>query len=115
MMIWASSRSVDRQSLLRLANAGIAAYPPSQLRLLADWCWDHGEATGDARYCSLWRLLDVIAEMFEEHGAVSSDLIASIDASLEANIPRVLQAAPPASGAQLARELRQEIFLMSNS
>lgn len=100
---------MDRSALLQLAEGGLAAFPPSSLADLAAWCWDFGEASGDARYCSLSRTLDMIAEPFEEHGALDSAVVAVINAVLHDALGDVLSAESPQDGAILARSLRFEI------
>ena len=101
---------MDRHSLERLAADGIAAFPPSQLASLADWCWDFSEATGDARYSSLSCTVRMIAQLFaDENYAPPVERVAAIDAALRQYMPEVLQAADAASGAVLARSLRETI------
>jgi hypothetical protein len=71
---------MDQRSLQRLTDGGIATYPPAQLGHLAEWCWDFGEATGDARYCSLSRTVWVLADLWKHHDGVATSLVADLDA-----------------------------------
>ncbi len=96
-------------SLQKLAAAGIPQFPPAELATLFDWCWDYGESTGDARYCSLSRSIQVINELFEPYGAVPTELINSLDGVLAARLVTVISAPSPEAGSKLAKALRQEI------
>jgi hypothetical protein len=100
---------VDQHSLRRLAADGVAAFPPSGLTTLADWCWDYGEATGDARYCSLWRTFTAIAAAFEDLEAVDSSAVTRIDHLLRSEIPEILDAPDAAEAAGIARRLREGV------
>lgn len=77
---------------------------------LAEWCWDYGEATGDARYCSLWRALNLINELFEPHRGISPDLVSQLDLVLRRGLPEILDAETAESASQFARGLREELF-----
>jgi hypothetical protein len=90
---------VDQTSLQRLADVGIAAFPPGQMDELAVWCWDYGIATGDARWCALWRL---IAELVSAWGkdmelGVPPPLVDRWDQLLTKNIPEALALPSPAA------------------
>jgi hypothetical protein len=100
---------MDRETLLRLADRGISAFPPSELHALADWCWDFGESTGDARYSSLSRSFDAIGESFDLHGAVESATVHELDIHLKRSVPQILDADTAELGAHLARSLRESI------
>jgi hypothetical protein len=103
---------VDLSSLRQLANEGIAKYlPPTALGSLVEWCWDYGESTGDARYCSISRTLSYIYETFEIHEAVSQSLIDELDELLAANLVDVIEARTAVIGSSLARQLRNEVSL----
>ena len=101
---------MDQHSLRRLAKGGIARFPPADLGPLADWCWDYGEATGDARYCSLWRALHPIAEAFDDRGALPTELVNHFDAVLNELLDGVLDAETAESGSMLARSLREQLL-----
>lgn len=100
---------MDSQSLLRLADKGLAAYPPAELSTLADWCWDIGESTGDARYSSLWRSLDLISDLFAEHGALPTGMVARLDEALHYWMPKIIGAADASEGSQFARLMREDL------
>jgi hypothetical protein len=93
-----------------LAERGVAAFPPSNLSTLAEWCWDFGESSGDARYCSLYRTLSMVATPFDEDDALSSDAVATIDGIMRTSLPDVLAAESAADGSLLARALREQIL-----
>ena len=104
---------MSRESLQQLIERGLFALPPTRLGDLADWCWDWCEATGDGRYCGLARTLRIIAGWFEEHdryGGVPAGTVAELDGLLGRELPMILAATDPASGAMLGRELREAIL-----
>jgi len=105
---------LDLHSLRRLASEGIGGLPPSALGDLADWCWDYGEATGDARYCSLWRALRPIADTFEADDAVPTESVNRFDAVLNQRLDDVLDAETAESGSMLARSMREQLFRPEN-
>jgi hypothetical protein len=96
-----------------LASGGVAKGPPSILDELVPWCWDRGETTGDARYCSLSRSLGIIQNTFDEQGesgGVSSRFLRRVDEIITRNLSAVLDAETPEEGALLARSLRMSIL-----
>lgn len=102
---------MDLQSLARLADEGIASFPPYALSDLSEWCWDYCEATGDARYCSLSSAIHAIANLFDGgRGQPSTTLVSRIDDLLREAIPDVLSADTQDHGSQLSRILRLAIF-----
>lgn len=101
---------MSRESLLRLGNEGIAAFPPSGLTQLADWCWEYGEATADARYFLLWQILKFIADAFDDDGAAIASVVARWDSVLQQHIPSVVDAVDATEGVRLARLMRDELF-----
>lgn len=103
---------MDQHSLRRLADEGLAAFPPHGLRTAADHCWDVCETTGDARYCSLWRTLDLLALPFEDEGGPSPavDVIDRIDDVLRGQLRGVLDAPSAEAGSLLGRRLREDVL-----
>jgi hypothetical protein len=101
---------VDRASLLRLAEQGVAAFPPAAIGSLADWCWDMGETTGEARYCSLWRTLSWIGDLFDDSGGVLTEAVECFDRTLREWIPAILDATAPAEGSHFGRLMREELY-----
>jgi hypothetical protein len=101
---------LDLNSLLRLASSGVSSYPPADLPTLADWCWDHGETTGDARYCSLWRSLSAIVDLFDAHGAVPVAVTAALDRIFQESLPDIVAAPDVEVGAGMARALRESVM-----
>ena len=103
---------MDQHTLWRLAEAGIGALPPAELRALADWCHDFGEISGDARYISLAGPIGRLADTFDEQdeaGGVSTHFVRAIDGVIGEWMPSVLSAELPQDGALAARALRQSI------
>lgn len=97
---------MDQSSLQRLADDGLAAFPPDRLPEAAGWCWEFGAATGDARWCLLARTLDRLAAPFTDgNGALPSELTSQIDSVLRDLLPDVLYAPTAVEGASLAQLL----------
>jgi hypothetical protein len=104
---------MDNSSLERLARDGLVAYPPSDLPDLTSWCWDFAEATGDARYCSVGRLLQEMSDFWDSRG-IPTDLACALDAAIKVRLPVVLAATNASDGAIQARLLREDIFRLVN-
>jgi hypothetical protein len=102
---------LDKAELDRLAAQGLSALlPVERLRDLAEHCWDRGETTGDARYCSLWRTFGEIAGFFEEYDAMGAWTLGSLDSVFKRDLGAVLQADTAELGALLARSVREEVL-----
>jgi hypothetical protein len=102
---------LDEVELSHLAAQGLRALlPVGRLRALAQYCWDRGEVTGDARYCSLWRTFSEIAEFFEEYDALETSTVDSLDRVLKRDLGGVLRAETAETGALSARGVREEIL-----
>ena len=101
---------MDQSELERLSEQGVAALLPlERLRAVAEYCWDRGETTGDARYCSLWMTISRVVEVFEEFGAMEIRILNSIDYAFRRHLRAVLHAATIEEGALLARSFREEV------
>lgn len=101
---------LDQFSLRRLADDGLARFPPARLHEAAEWCWEFGAATGDARWCLLSRTLARLAAPFVDSiGALPSELVDQIDAVLREQLPDVLSATSAVEGASLARLLDESL------
>jgi hypothetical protein len=87
-----------------------ALLPLERLRSAADFCWDQGEATGDARYCVLWRCLDAIAQRLEDDDNLTQDIVDDLNHAFARHLPGVLSAPTAEEGTWLARMLREDIF-----
>jgi hypothetical protein len=101
---------LELNSLLRLADQGIQSLLPDDLRRLADWCWDYGEATGDARYCSLWKALDRVVEAFTDQGHVTNEKLEHLNLVLARDLPGIVSEKDPASASMQARSMREALF-----
>lgn len=104
---------MNHDQLLRIAEHGIAAFPPAGLHDLADWCWDLGEATGDARYSSLSRSFEIIAELFDLNKVAESTTVKRLDILLNRHMCEILSAESAEVGAHLARAMREAITLVT--
>jgi hypothetical protein len=98
---------VDLATLERLATDGLRAVPDDRLVQCADWCWDWGIASGDARYCVLWCVLSVIDGWWGD--GVPTEAFERVDAVLRRGVRHVLEAPTASSGAQFAHDLAQEL------
>jgi len=76
---------------------------------LSAWCWDYARETGDARYCFLWRSLEMLWQCFEENG-ISAIIVHSWDAALAEYMPEVLQADSPQGGTYWAALLHEQLM-----
>lgn len=101
---------VSSTTLDQLAAEGLCAVPEHQLRDLADWCWDWGVATGDARYSGLWRILNDVFDWLEsQDGQVATSDYNLVSGMLQRGIPEILAATTAASGAEFAGSLAAEL------
>lgn len=96
----------------RLASSGFSAVPPSAFADLAQDCWDWCEASGDGRYCSLSRMLTAVDAWWSEYEAIPRSLSDAIESTLKAWLGDVLTAPDAATGANLARLLRQQVLAL---
>lgn len=102
---------MDEAELERLAEQGLTALLPlERLRTAAEYCWDRGETTGDARYCSLWRTISYVVENFEEFEAMETRTFNTVDCAFQRHLTGILRAATPEEGALLGRSLREEVL-----
>lgn len=103
---------MDLSFLHRLAEGGLAAFPPSQLRDAAVECWDWGVATGDSRWCILSRTLAELATPFDDEG-MSSALLRDLDRVLASLLPDLIDAENARDGASIAQllydQMKQEV------
>ena len=101
---------MDESELERLSEDGLAAMLPlERLRAVAEYCWDRGETTGDARYCSLWKTISYVVEDFEDFEALETGTFNSVDYAFRRHLGAVLRAATSEEGALLARSFREEV------
>lgn len=101
---------MDQYSLLRLAEEGLAAFPPARLGDAADWCWQHGAATGDARWCLLSRTLALLAVPFDDGEGLLSQTMTAADEVLRRHLSDVVLAAEAIEGSGLATLLDEELW-----
>jgi hypothetical protein len=101
---------MDQSSLRQLAEQGIGRFPPVRLADLADWCQDFGEATGDARFCSLSSAIGVVVDLFESNSEQApTALVEQLDVLLRQNMSAILDAETAEEGSLLSRQLREAI------
>jgi hypothetical protein len=104
----------SRDELLRLADEGLAAYPPAKLSDLCIWCADTCKALPDVRYCVLSDGLRIIADWFGERDGYGGVLTSSVD-ELNVVLRRVravVEEQEPAVAVALASDLQAEISLI---
>jgi hypothetical protein len=98
--------------LRELAEQGFSAVRPSELGQVGERAWDHGETSGDARYCSLGRTVLLIHEWWVEHdeqGGVPVSVASALEALLMSRLPGILNAPLASDAAPLARTLREDV------
>lgn len=78
---------------------------------LAEWCWDWGIASGDSRYCVLWRVLGEVDQWWEDQG-VPTRLLSEVDVALTSGLRDALDAELASSGAQFAHDLGLRLHAM---
>jgi hypothetical protein len=104
---------LDEAELERLVELGVRALlPVERLRTVADYCWDRGETTGDARYCSLSKTFGYIVKLLEDYGAIEARTLDSVDRALQRDLGAVLAADTAEAGALLGRSLREEVLAL---
>lgn len=97
---------MDKSSLDRVASGGLNL---TELDSIRDWCWEWGVATGDARYCVLWRVFDTIRTELDHAGFFTKSFSEELDRVLGRELPAVLDAEGPMAGALLASSLEAEV------
>lgn len=100
---------MDQNSLLRLAEGGIGAFPPTALPDLVLWCLERTAATGDGRYAVVAACLMRISAPFEDVERLDTELVRALDAILAAQLPGVVQAADAETGALLAASMKDTL------
>lgn len=100
---------MDQHSLLLIARNGLAALPPDRLGELADWCWDFGEASADARYLILWRVFREIDAAFGRVGALETSRVEQINDLLRSSLPEIVAEDNTLEGGTLAATLRHRL------
>lgn len=99
--------------LQQLAEHGLAAVP--RLDDVAVACWEHGENTGDARYCVLWRSLQVISGAYGDRPedvhfeGLASSVVSRLDGVITRELPAVLSAEDPEHGTAIAVTMARAI------
>ena len=102
---------MDRATLDRLASGGFAQFSAAESRDLVAWCWDYGIATGDARYCVLWRVLKEVDEWLEPEQGIPQRFVDAAEERLRRGVTDALAAPDAASGAQLAHDMGMDLVL----
>lgn len=78
--------------------------------MLAAWCADWAENSGDARYCSVGRALDHIADEWDYRGGGwPATITRDLEAALAERLPDVLNADTAVDGSYHGRLLREEV------
>jgi hypothetical protein len=102
---------MDENSLRRLANG----FPDlDALENLWLWCWDRGETTGQARYCSVSRSLEMIHRAWEDQGELPHRVGTALRQAFNEAIPLILDETPE-SGSLFARTLRETVSAILTS
>lgn len=99
---------MDRSELLRLAEGGLAAFPPDGLGSLAEWTRDYCWASGAVAYCILHDLFEVLVDAFE--GPVLSSTASEVDVVLRRDLRAIVEAEDPDVARTVALSLRSDVM-----
>jgi hypothetical protein len=105
---------VSREDLLRLAEGGLAAYPPDKIADLVNSCRDFCRAIPDARYCVLADALKIVADWFEErdrYGGVFTSSVTELNGALQ-RLPLIVDETEPGAAVAIASDLQAEVSLI---
>jgi hypothetical protein len=104
----------DSSTLERLAADGFVAVDLNELFDLVEWCWDWGIATGDARYCVMWRVLHAVEEWLREHQeqGIATRLLDHVDGLVRRGLTDALAASAASSGAQFVHQMGMDLPLL---
>jgi len=105
---------VDHSSLRLLADGGFTAYPPSEFPNLAEWCWDFGVASADARYFILSRIFSRISEAFGDAELVTAEIYKGLNGTLVRSLKGVIDEQDPSAATLLANRLLEDILSALN-
>lgn len=98
--------------LLRLAEGGLAAFPPAHLGELATACRESGTARASARLLVLADAIGLLASAWEPHEAVPSVAIPALDRLVKERLPAVLAEPAEEAAVSLAASLREDVALI---
>lgn len=98
---------VDETSLRTVGLDGLQSSP--QARDLEVWCWERAEATGDARFCGFARTFENISGIWDDYGALPTDVLNEVNSAFARHVPAALDVVSAEEGAGLARLLREEV------
>jgi hypothetical protein len=105
---------VSREDLLRLAEGGLAAYPPNKIADLVSSCRDLCRAIPDARYCILADALKIVADWFEQrdgYGGVCTSSVTELNGAFQ-RLPLIVDETEPGAAAAFASDLQAEVSLI---
>jgi hypothetical protein len=94
---------VDQNSLRLLADSGFKEYLPDEFLALAEWCWDFGVASADARYFVLSRVFCVVYEAFGDAGVVTAEVYRGLDDVLSRSLKAIIDEQDPLAATLLAK------------
>lgn len=100
--------------LLRLAEDGLAAYPPSGLVDLTASCRDLCRALPDPRYCTVADALQILVDWFEERDRYGNVPPSSMDELSETlrRLRLIVEEPEPAVAVAMAFDLQTEVGLI---
>jgi hypothetical protein len=76
---------------------------------LAELTWQYGVSTGDSRYCVLARAFRVIADEYENYGAIPAVSISSVTREIKRSLPGILDSPSPSDAARAAAILADSV------
>lgn len=95
--------------LRRLAEHGVARFPPSAIRRLSEDCRDLGRARPSIRFLLLADVLALVAELWEPHGAYSTEGCAALDSILARRLPSITNEPDDEAAGSLVTSMADEI------
>lgn len=101
-----------KSELLRLAESGLAAFPPSGLGELATECRESAEAIASARLFVLAGVVELLAAAWEPFDAVSVDVRERLDALLSTRLPLILSEEDERAAVSLATSMCDDVSLV---
>jgi hypothetical protein len=101
-----------KSELLRLAENGIAAYPPDAFGELATQCRQSAEATASPRFFVLAGAVEMMATAWEQFEAVNVGIQERLDVLLATRLPLILSEPDENAATSLATAMREDMSLV---
>jgi hypothetical protein len=76
---------------------------------LAELAWQYGVSSGDSRYCELARAFCIIADEYENYGAIPAVSISSVTREIKRVLPGIINSPNPSDAAREAAVLADSV------